>query len=587
MVFLGVIIYANSLQAPFMFDDKNSITDSKIIGEIGYFIHPSHAEQFTGPGEYPMLVKRYVSLLSLALNYHFNGLDTTGYHIINIIIHILNALLVYALVILTFRTPFMKRSRIAPYAPRAALLAGALFVAHPVQTEAVTYIVQRMASLATLFYLASLVSYIRSRLSGGKLEKIVFYLLALVCAALGMKSKEIAFTLPLAIALYEWAFFEGPLRKRFMLWLPLGLTMLIIPVTQLALRKGGLGAAMSIGAVNMPRWHYLMTESRVLITYLRLLVAPVGQNLMYDYPIYRSLLDPNVLLSGLFHLGMVGLSIYLYRRSRRGEPALRLLAFGIWWFYLALAVESTLVPLHPIYEHRLYLPSVGVFMAVAAGGILAYEGLKSKKWRRTVAIGMAVVPLVLGGMAIARNSVWKSEVSLWKNVVEKAPLSLFTHYNLALAYRKAGQYKKAIEHYRIALTLPFLPERTKSAKDYYAEIYLHLGDNYNVMGEQDQALDAYLTSVQKEPEGPNAATALNNIGVIYLSSRKYAEAANTFIRAIKLSPDKGYLHYNLGTAYYYLGMKKDAVKALRNALQFDPNIKEAKNLLNRILTEKQ
>jgi Tfp pilus assembly protein PilF len=594
LILMGLAIYANSLHAPFILDDNTNIIKNPITKQLDNFTHPSQAVHLTSYAKYSMLVQRYVSMLSLALNYRVNGLDTTGYHFINVAIHILTSLLVYTLVLLTFRTPYMKSSRVAPYAPRAALLAGALFVAHPVQTQAVTYIVQRMASLATLFYLASLVSYIRSRLAEGKREKIVFYILALVCAVLGMKSKEIVFTLPLAVALYEWAFFESPLRKRFALWLPLGLTMLIIPVTQLALGYGTIGSSMRVGAVDMPRWHYLLTESRVLITYLRLLIAPVGQNLMYDYPIYMSILNPNVLLSGLFHMGMFGLSIYLYRRSRKGEPVLRLLAYGIWWFYLTLTVESTLVPLHPIYEHRLYLPSVGVFTAAATGGMLLYEGLRSMKWRMTAAAVMVMVPLVLGGMAVARNSVWKTELSLWQDNGKKAPASLYTQINLANAYQKSGRHREAIAHYQIALTLPPPDERKEPLQSLHAEVYLHLGNSYRLLKMINKALEAYRTSVLTEPEGLNTAAALNNMGTIYLSTGENAEAVNSFLQSIKLTPkgsnsyfNLGHTYYNLGISYLALGMKQNAIKALRIALELDPGSPKIRNMLDRILINKQ
>jgi len=583
LALFGVIIYAYTLHSPYFLDDKVTIVENNTIRDLGNFAHPSQAKRFTGYAEYPMLVRRYVSMLSLALDYHFNGLDTTSYHIVNIIIHIFNTLLVYALVILTFRTPFMRVSRIAPYAPRAALLAGALFVAHPIQTQAVTYIVQRMASLATLFYLASLVSYIQSRLSEEKRQKIIFFIIALASAVLAMKSKEIAFTLPIAVALYEWLFLEGPIKKRIALWLPLGFTMLIIPLTQLALKLGGLGVAMSVEFVKMPRLYYLMTESRVLITYLRLLVAPLGQNLMYDYPIYTSVLNPNVLLSGLFHLGLMGLSIYLYRRSRKGEPVLRLLAFGIWWFYLSLAVESTLVPLHPIYEHRLYLTSAGVFTAVAAGGVLLYDQIRPKKRRTAMAILMIMAPLVLGGMAIARNAIWKTEFSLWQDVEKKAPASLFSHVNLANAYQKAGRHSEAIAEYQATLTLSPPYGRTVSPEGHHAEMYMHIGDSYRALGKTDEALEAYSKAVKSAPKGPYAANALNSIGAIYSFTGRNAEAVNAFIRSIKLAPNVAHTHFNLGLAYYKLGMKQDAVKAFQNSLQLDPGNQKAKNLLNLIL----
>ena len=247
IVVIGIVAYANSFQAPFAMDDNWTIVDNPVIRSLDNF--------YANPKGYRFLPNRYVATLSLALNYKYGGLDVTGYHIVNLVIHLLSALLVYTLLRLTFRTPYFKAqvesdsgsglgststwfSSLSSPPFFLPLFAALLFVVHPVQTQAVTYIVQRMTSLAAMFYLLSCVLYVLARLSmestvnkqqdhGGKTRSILSltsfaskacYLIGSVAAAvLAMKTKEIAFTLPFAVLLYEVCFFRGALAKEFAL----------------------------------------------------------------------------------------------------------------------------------------------------------------------------------------------------------------------------------------------------------------------------------------------------------------------------------------------------------------------------------
>ena len=192
-----------------------------------------------------------------------------------------------------------------------------------------------------------------------------------------MKSKEIALTLPVIIVLYEFCFFrESPFHKtsrqrlkRYLYLLPLLLTLLIIPLSMMDFSKPVENFVEHIDApsretLNISRADYLLTEFRVIVTYLRLLVFPVKQSIDYTYPVYHSFLQPQVFLSFLLLLTIFSLGVYLFYRSLSSSPGLRLIAFGIFWFFITLSVESTIIPIKDvIFEHRLYLPSVGFFIA--------------------------------------------------------------------------------------------------------------------------------------------------------------------------------------------------------------------------------
>jgi tetratricopeptide (TPR) repeat protein len=509
IMLLGLLIYSNTFNVPFQWDDITHIVENLIIKDLGYFTNLSWAKDFELKGA---LMPRFVGYLTFALNYRLHGLDVTGFHVVNLAIHIFNALLIYFLVVLTFRTPLLSGSSLLKHRRYIALFSALLFVSHPVQTQAVTYIVQRFASLATMFYLGSLVLYAKWRLTnptdppllkGGKggFTALLFYCSAVLSCVLAMFTKQTAFTLPLAIALYEFFFFTGKAKRRLMYLAPIFLTMLIIPLTlinvDMPLQEiiGDAGEKTII--MDMPRSYYLLTEFRVIITYLRLLLLPINQNPDYDYPVFNSFFEPPVFLSFLLLLSVFGLGVYCLVRSsessdfgekdpslvtRHSSLSLRLVAFGIFWFFLALSVESSIIPLHVIYEHRVYLPSAGAFLALSTGAFLLMERLNKKATRNAAVSFLAVLPLVLSTATYARNSVWKSEISLWEDTVKKSPEKARVHNNVALAYRNKGLTGKALEHYLIALRIE--PDN--------AGTFNNLGNIYKSKGSTDKAIEHYI-----------------------------------------------------------------------------------------------
>jgi tetratricopeptide (TPR) repeat protein len=573
LLLLGLFVYSNTFNVPFQFDDVPNISENPIVKDLYYFSHPSAARKFTGFAEYRALKSRYIGHLSFALNWWAGGPNVAGFHAVNIAIHLFSTLLVYALVILIFRTPFMQRSRLRQDAPYIALFAAALFSVHPLQTQAITYIVQRLASMAAMLYLASLTSYMYSRLTENRAKKVVFYVLALLAAVLGMKTKENVFTLPLAIAAFEIFFFSGAGKKRLALWVPFGLAMLIIPLTLISQGASSRALMENLTSVtrarniDIPRGEYFITELRVLITYLRLIFVPIQQHLLYAYPYYKSILNPNVLLSAVFHLGMLSLGGYLFLRSRTGEPALRVLAMGILWFYLTLSVESTVVPLFMIYEHRLYLPAAGVFTAISVGAFLFFASLESRKGRTVLSTAMVAIILILGGTAFARNYVWQSEQSLWEDNVRKAPNSPQARSSLGDVYAFQGQYDRAAVQYEAALAVD--PEFTGAM--------INLANIHLIQGRVAVAADLYKKVLGIDPSLPEA---YNNLGMALMQLGKTSEAVRYFQASIDRAPRQVRPHVNLGKALLKMGDRRNAVRQLEDALKLAPADPEALALLN-------
>jgi protein O-mannosyl-transferase len=246
-----------------------------------------------------------------------------------------------------------------------------------------------------------------------------------------MKTKEIAFTLPATVLLYEFMFFKSPVRKRLLFLAFVALTLAIIPLTLLHADKPLSTSLSELSEktrvqTDMPRWDYLVTQMRVIVTYLRLVFLPVGQNLDYDYPRYESLFTPPVFLSFLLLVAIVGAAFYLLYASRSRTPrpssrtaSYRLISFGIFWFFITLSVQSSIVPIvDVIFEHRVYLPTVGLFFAVITCVVTAAKRLKMEN---VALLLLASSVLIFTGVTYARNMVWMSEISLWEDVVKKSP----------------------------------------------------------------------------------------------------------------------------------------------------------------------
>jgi len=591
---VGLIAYSNTFGAPFQFDDQPNIVDNPIIKNLGNFITSSKGYVFNP--------RRFIGYLSFALNFHFGGLSVTGYHAVNLAIHIVSAILVYFLVALTLRTPVFQPSN-PPTLRYVALFSALLFVAHPIQTEAVTYIVQRLASLAAMFYLLSVVMYIKARITGDRswvmghgkgLRRlpITYYLLpitSLLSAVLAMMTKETAFTLPVIIVLYEFVFFKSSLKKKLLLMIPILCTMLIIPITIIGTNRplGEIIADVSERfrlQSSLPRWDYLMTQMRVITTYIRLLFLPVYQNLDYNYPVYHSLFQIPVFLSLVFLSLILGTGVYMIiisstssrfsglfsRFTIHDSRPFRLIGFGILWFFITLSVESSIIPIADvIFEHRLYLPAAGAFIAITASAFSIAGNVPSgqKVTERTIVIVMSLIIIALSGATFARNVVWGDRVKLWEDVVRKSPGNLMAHNNLVAELLEKKLYDRAITESRISLLMS--PNNVDG--------HYNLGVIYQALNKFDAAVEEYMTAIKLKPDYVRAHL---NLGAVYTQPfNQYGKAEKEFLTAVNLMPDLPEAHFNLGYIYYKKGQTEKARKELTTALNLRPDYEKARQLL--------
>src|SRR3972149_2774616 len=507
------IIYSNTLNGPFVFDDGLYIVKNPQIQDPSLLWPPS---------------TRYLAYLSFALNYAWGGLDTFGYHLFNLAVHIANSALVFALALLVFKTSALKGRGLEEYALPTALIASFLFAAHPVQTQAVSYITQRLASLAALFYLLSLVLYLKWRTTdaGGR---AFIYIAALLAAVAAQFTKEIGFTLPVVILLAELAFFRGAGRpgKRFAAIAPFLLTMAIVP----ALLFGPeLSAGADPGVSENIRAHqmrdltmvsshdYMATQSRVMVTYLRLLVLPVGQNIDYGYSFFTSFLAPEVLFSSILVTAVFGLGVFLFIRGLKGRSAHALVAgYGILFFFIAISVESSIIPIKDvIYEHRLYLPNAGgpVFFAAMLMGL--FDVLKKRFALKVPALVWAIVMTIilaapLAAAAWSRNNLWNDEVLLWRDAVAKSPANARARNNLGTGLYLKGLRAEGMAEFKKAVSLDAS----------FADARYNLGNAYKDMGFIEDAIKEFDAAVRLDPL---KLSARNNLGLPVYSAGSYGKA---------------------------------------------------------------
>jgi Flp pilus assembly protein TadD len=557
---LGFAVYLNSFSVPFIFDDYPNIRDNPAIRmtvldveALQTAVLESHA------------IRRPVANISFALNYFVGGYGVKGYHLVNVLIHVANGVLVYFLaLILLGRSRRLTQESSTPdkRLAMAALVAGAIFIAHPLQIQAVTYIVQRMTSMATMFYLMSLLFYLLGRQRQDGYGKALYWFAALASWLLALGSKEIAATLPVIIVLIEY-FFYRDLQKP---WPGIGIGHFLFALVATAglvlVYLGGepvAAIAEQYAGQNLTPGDRLLTELRVLVFYMSLMVLPYPGRLSLDHTvtISHSLTDPmTTLLAGAIVAGMLFATLGLTRR----HPTL---AFCILWFLVTLSIESTFIGLELAYEHRLYLPMFA--FALAAAYLLALIPARCAG----LAIGLGgLLVMTLAGASVARNVTWQDPATLWADAVSRSPTSHRARNNLGRVLIDQGKWEQAALQFEKAIRIR--PE--------YAEPHNNLGTLHARAKRFDQARQHFAVAIRLNPQ---YAQAFNNLGVALLDQGLAPQAAMQLGQAVRVSPRYAKAHGNLSTALSRLGQAREACRHLFIALELDANLPHSREALER------
>lgn len=475
---LTIWVYSRSFHGELQFDDEVYIREGLSLSNILKGLDSAPLRTlFSG--------NRFLVQISFALNYEFSGLAVEGYHLFNIIVHILVVWCVYFFAAKLIRDILPSQYQMVARAWFPVCVAT-VFALHPIQTQAVSYVVQRSETLASLFYILTLLALLKFVEKKGY-ESFFFWVLGMALFLMGWMSKEIIVTAPVALLAYV-AFFKekGTFRRAVFGVMPFLLGGGIIGVWKILqfTPEGGAGFDLEgLGPAD-----YLLTQLCVLLYYLRLVFWPAGQNVDHDFTIYHSLLDGPVLIAVFFWV-MILIGVASAYRKRKVHWFIALVGFGILWFLLILAPTSSLIPLaDPVFEHRLYLPLVGVALAVLGLVFWILERfVLIGSHVRAIAGVMIGVMLLLAPTAYARNAVWVSRVALWEDSVKKSPRKSRPHNNLGNSYFLVGESRLALRHYKLAAELD---------QD-NAEAFYNIGMVYKSLGVDGLAERYYQVYVEK------------------------------------------------------------------------------------------
>jgi Flp pilus assembly protein TadD len=556
MAILVFLVYSNTIEGPFVFDDEPNIQDNPHIRLTKLTL-----EGITGAGIESLASSRPVANISFALNYYFDRYNVVGYHLVNILIHITAGILLYFFVKTTLRIPTL-HSRYGSHR-WIPFFTSCIWLVHPIQTQSVTYIVQRMNSMAAMFYVLSFLLYAKGRLAGGKRKKWALFAGCMFAGVLALGSKQTAATLPFFIFLYEWYFFQDlswTWLKRHC-WNFAAVLIVLALVVFMYLGLHPLETILSsYDHRDFTLTERVATQFRVVIFYISLLIFPHPSrlNLDYDFALSHSLFQPITTLFSMVSItGFMGLALYTATKNR-------LLSFCILWFSGNLVIESSVVGLEMIFEHRVYLPSMLVSLMVVT---LAYRHTKHKS---LIASALCLIVVTSSVWTYQRNSVWSDDVALWRDCVEKSPNKDRPHNNLGNALAKQGDLNEAIHHYSEALRI----------NPNYVKAHNNLGNALAKQGDLNEAIHHFSEALKINP---NYVPAHNNLGNALAKQGDLNEAIHHYSEALKINPNLSDTHNGLGIILHRRGNFDEAVAHFRQAVRIKPGYAEAYNHLGTAL----
>jgi len=551
IILLGwaLALYLPSFKVPFHFDDMESIINNHYIRITDLSLNSLVRSAFQD-----RLHNRPLSNLSLALNYYFNQLNPFGYHLVNFLGLIFTALGIWLLL-----EKFLTRIGFEQTRARfISWLTALVWVSHPLNIQAITYIVQRHASLAGAFSIWSLLLFhLGMEKKSAKILKAVLFLGSGIFCLLAILSKETAFTLPLIIFIYKLFFFDqlkpSWLKRNWMTILGLGVFYL---VSLLLIFRTEMIEKLFSDFQKMPFSPYerFLTEPRVLLWYLWLIIFPLPQflNIEHYFSISGSFFEPiTTLLSMIFILGLFFLAIFNARKWK-------IISFTIFWYLSQVLIEALPLPIDLVSEHRLYLANLAVIVPVISGLSLK---IKNQKyffgW-------LFLLVAFLGFFTWTRNQIWLSRETLWKDAVKKAPVLFRPWNNYCSALVESNKCQIA---FRVC-------EKGVELDAYKPEPHNNLAICYFKTDQIELAEKEFLSAVELSPE--KKGIAYFNLGMLYARKKDYQTAVKWFRLAIEKEPFNAKNRYNLAITYLYLGQTEKAISELEKAVELGPEFKEAR-----------
>jgi tetratricopeptide (TPR) repeat protein len=535
-----VLVYANSLSGAFVFDDTKQIVNNAALRSWGNIFRAFTSDVWsfqraTLNTDIPPPYYRPLFTVYLTVNYQLFGLWEPGWHLVNLFIHVGVTVLVYYFLRRISREQFV------------ALIGAVLFGLHPVHVESVSWISGIPDPLAALFYLPSLIWYVRYRQEGDRkwlIASVAAYGLSVLC-------KETPLVLPLILIVWELVqrgdTFAYRLKTAVVRAIPYG----VVAVAYVIVRFSVLG---SINwqhplMANVPRLSIWLTVPLVIVEYFQHLIAPFQLSLIYSPPLVHTLSDWRFLVAIAALIGLA-VMLWVYRKAISAEV----------WFGIALIVIN-LIPVlnirvfhyeYIIQDRYLYLPSIGFCFLVALGLAQMFRKNTSLAWGF-----VGIIVIAFGASTILQNRVWKDSVSLWQRAVEKSPNSKSTHYNLGLAYLGIKQFDRAVPEMLEA-------KRLDSSNP---SVYNNLAMAQAGVGKLDDAIANVETALKLDPRSPEAH---NNLGALLYDKKDYAGSKREFLLVLERDPNASSARFNLARTLAALADYPGAIREFEAVLRQNP-----------------
>jgi protein O-mannosyl-transferase len=548
LALIGILVYGNHLHNTFQFDSvayiKNnlSLKNPESMLTLQFWI-----SQFFSRG---------LLSISMAFNAHLDELRPFGYHVLNLVLHIFNTILIFHI----FKKALLHfKNQISENNAAISFFAATIFLVHPIQTESVIYIISRSEVLASTFYLLGFLLFQicldidkRHPLS----KKLILPLVILFLIVVGYSVKQTLATFPLIIFLYYISVcpLDSPVIKFLLNWKWPILTAVLIFLS-LLLYKLLSDETFLIGPSNphemVGREKYMLSQPAVVVFYyLHKFLFPINLNVDPDVEVVTNLVSFSFIASMMI---IAAIAYYLWK-----QKAWRFYIFFLSWFFIILSPSSSIVTLHDLAaEHRVYLALPGLIFILSYG---LFDIIKKQKSGVLILCGLT---LFLGTLNIERNKVWKNELSLWQDTYKKSPDKLRPLINLARAHSIEGNNEDAVRYYEEAL----------SKGPGIFVIQYNLGELYLKEGRVEEAIMRFGSALKLKPEIPETYAKL---GEIYLANRKWKLADIYFKKCIEIDSRFSHVFKNLGVLHFYhLKNLKESLLYFSRSLTLDPNQAEA------------
>jgi tetratricopeptide (TPR) repeat protein len=525
IIVLGLAAYANSLDGEFIWDDGHLVKNNPYVKSFSNIGRIFLKDIGAGVGR-SYAFYRPIQIASYAADYFLWSLDVRGYHLTNILLHILVSIAVYRLVYILFGNNTI------------SLLSGIFFVVHPIHTEAVTYISGRADSLAALFILLCFIFYIRYL----QMQKAGLYILVLLTCILALLSRENSIVLPILLLLYHYTFRKRVKVKSF------------FPIIGIVLFYGFLRITALKFMLQHTFYHTTTLFDRLpgffvaIAKYVRLLILPSHLHMEYGEKIFNYN-NPNALLGIIITLLLI---LYAVRNRRRNN----IIFFSISWFFITLLPVSNLYPINAyMAEHWLYMPAIGFFIVLASYADLLF---KNRKLRFTAVLLTIAIVFYYAGLTFKQNNYWKEPIAFYKRTLQYAPDSSKSYYNLGTIYGSTGKEEQAVDALKKAIAI--------TPND--AEAHYQLGVTHYNAGRLEDAIASYKKAITI---APHDISVYNNLGVAYRRLGNYEEAIKLLKKLIELDPDNAGAHNNLGNVYFTTGDIEKAIGLYKKTVEMDPS----------------